>query len=794
MFKNIFTSILFFVAFTQQFFFGQLITNSGQNPGSLVQNILLGPGVTASNISYNGSPSAIGYFDGSATNVGIDSGIVMTTGTILQNGSGPHGPNNQANSGVDNGMGGSGLLSSLINGSQTYNAAILEFDFVPYADTVKFKYVFGSDEYPEFAPPNNSGFNDVFGFFISGPGITGMQNIAKLPTNGSVVSINNVNAITNSSFFIPNGDGSTAPQNSSPVYIQYDGFTTVLEAVSQVQCGETYHLILAIADVGDGEFDSGIFLEANSLSSATPVNITYNISQQVFNDPTWMAEGCVDATVTLQRQNNINTTLTVPVQLSGTATNGVDYTGIPNSVTFNPGQSSVTFTIDVLNDALIEGLENLIMTFPFVDPCGNVTPIDLELQIQDVAPVEVQISGTQMLCPGDQVTLTAVPSGGVSPYTFTWSTGDITSSIVVSPSSSSSYNVSIMDNCLMQTASDTFDVVVPVYDTLLISTSDDINEICPNILHVLHASAVGGAGNYSFVWSVNGQVVGTLDSLVVTPMQTTIFDVTVTDTCGNTASSSINYFVQSPPLNIQMSPNSQICPGDSVELSVMVSGGYGNYYYTWTHDGSSSSSIYVNPYVSTTYEVVVTDDCQSISMSGLVHINVVKPDANFAITSNTIFNGLPITFQNLTVNGVDYQWLFGDGSQSNLVHPNHVYVESGSYLITLIAEDQNGCLDSITKPIDIEEEFYIYVPNTFIPDGDRINESFSGSFLGISNVFMQVYNRWGELIFESDDINFEWDGKYKGKIVPIGTYTWRLVYSRGTKREYTQFGHVSVIR
>ena len=118
-----------------------------------------------------------------------------------------------------------------------------------------------------------------------------MQNIAKLPTNGSVVSINNVNAITNSSFFIPNGDGSTAPQNSSrKVYIQYDGFTTVLEAVSQVQCGETYHLILAIADVGDvWQFDSNFF-KVNSLSSATPVNITYNILQQVFNDPTWMAE------------------------------------------------------------------------------------------------------------------------------------------------------------------------------------------------------------------------------------------------------------------------------------------------------------------------------------------------------------------------------------------------------------------------------------------------------------------------------------------------------------------------
>ena len=169
----------------------------------------------------------------------------------------------------------------------------MEFDFIPYSDTVRFKYVFGSDEYPEFAPPNSSGFNDVFGFFISGPGINGIQNIAQLPNGGGVVSINNVNAITNAQYYNYNGDGGTPPYDSNPMYIQYDGFTDVLEAVSQVECGQTYHLVIAIADVGDGQWDSGIFLEANSLSSLTPVDISYELSNQVYSEPNWMAEGCV---------------------------------------------------------------------------------------------------------------------------------------------------------------------------------------------------------------------------------------------------------------------------------------------------------------------------------------------------------------------------------------------------------------------------------------------------------------------------------------------------------------------
>ena len=152
------------------------LTTSSMSPGSLVQNVLLGPGVTVSNISFSGVGSSIGYFNGAATNLGIGEGVVMTTGTINNNGSGPHGPNNSSGSGVDNGAGGYSQLSNLIGGIQTYNAAILEFDFIPYSDTVRFKYVFGSEEYPEYVGSN---FNDVFAFFISGPGISGLQNIAK---------------------------------------------------------------------------------------------------------------------------------------------------------------------------------------------------------------------------------------------------------------------------------------------------------------------------------------------------------------------------------------------------------------------------------------------------------------------------------------------------------------------------------------------------------------------------------------------------------------------------------------
>lgn len=793
MFKRlcILTFLIPFVAFSQ------LVTSGAVGPAGLVQNVLLGPGVTVSNIMYNGSPGAIGSFTATGTNLGISSGIVMTTGTIVNNGSGPHGPNNSPNSGFDNGMAGSGLLSNQIGGTQTFNATTLEFNFVPYSDTVRFKYVFGSEEYPEFAPPNNSGFNDVFGFFISGPGISGMQNIARVPGSGSIVSINNVNAITNSAYFVNNGDGNSSPQNGSAFYIQYDGFTKVMEAVAKVQCGQTYHLVLSIADVGDGIYDSGIFLEANSLSSKTPVEITYDLSQQVSaTDPSLMAEGCVNATVTLERgTNNINSSLTIPVTVSGTATEGVDFSNIPNSITFNAGQSVTSFNFDAFVDGLPEGVETIQLEFMLTDPCGNQTPIIINLKIQDVQPVDVTIDNPGILCPGDQVTLTANATGGAPPYTYLWSTGETTQSITVSPAGTTNYTVTVTDDCLGESDDTTTTVSVPVFNPLTITNSGDITEICPYINHVLSVQSQGGAGNYVYQWTVNGQqVAGNVTSLSVAPSQSTTYSIQVTDKCGNIATTQINYVVTSPPLVLTMSPDVEICPGDSVRLSVTATGGYGQYYYNWPTLGSNQPTVWVRPNSTTTYQVIVFDECQTFTVNGFVTVTVIQPTADFQIGSHVLFDDLPIQFVNTSQNANTYHWDFGDGQTSIVTNPVNIYDEPGDYLITLIATDVKGCKDTISKPIHIKEAFYVYVPNTFTPDGRYYNNTFQASFYGIKNASIEIYNRWGELVYESKDMNFAWDGTYQGEPVQDGTYTWKITYVTLFDLEQKITGHVNLLK
>ncbi len=792
--------IAFFLPFSLM---SQLVT-SPQGAASLVQNTLLGPGVTVSNINFSGSSGAIGKFTANGTNLGINSGIVITTGTIANNGNGPQGPNNSSNSGYDNNYPGFSALTAQA-GASTYNASILEFDFIPYSDTVRFKYVFGSEEYPEYVC---SQFNDAFAFFISGPGISGAQNMAKLP-NGATVTINNVNngnpggtgsgvnacGASNSAYFVNNGNGNQSPYNGSSNYIQYDGFTKVLEAVSRVQCGQTYHLIIAIADAGDGIFDSGIFLEANSLTSKVPVEVDYVMSFDAFNDGVTMAEGCVNTTVTLTRNGSTAASTTVPITVGGTATEGVDYSNIPNSVTFAPGQSTVQFNFNALADGITEGVETVNLIFAVPDPCGGSNPLELHLKINDIQPVQVSVNSVDKLCPQDQAELTAVPSGGSGPYAILWSTGETTASITVNPPATQNYTVSVTDACLHQTANAVATVTVPVYQPIGLVTTPDITEICPYVPKELTVQVSGGAGNFTYSWHLaSGTVLGTNDTLNVIPSTSTMYYVEVTDQCGVSSIDSVLYIITSPPLVLTMSPNQLICPGDTVPISVTATGGYGQYFYNWLHSGETTSQVFVHPYTTTSYTVSVSDECQTFTVEGTTTVNVTEPIADFAISSHTLFEDLPITFQNLTIGGNTYLWEFGDGQTSTMVHPNNTYDVPGTYYVTLIATNSIGCKDTIVKPITIQEEYWIYVPNTFTPDGDQFNNTFKASMINIKETEVTIYDRWGLEVFHSTSIRWEWDGTYNDLLVPDGTYTYKIKYISRSNIEDVLIGHVNVLK
>ncbi len=772
----------------------QLQTNGGMSATQLVQNVLLGSGVQVSNVQYHGASQAIGTFDATNASIGIDEGIIMTTGKIGPGVEGPYGPNNSPNAGIDNNKSGYAQLSNLV-GTSTYNAAVLEFDFIPLSDSVKFKYVFASEEYPEYV---GTEFNDVFAFFISGPGIPGgSKNMAIIPNTNYPVTINNVNDHTYQTYYQDNGDGSNSPYYSNPYYVQYDGFTKPLQAVSKVECGETYHLIIAIADVSDAIYDSGIFLEKNSLESIQPVSVDYTLTSDPTGDGATMAQGCTSAIVTITRSGpKVSEPLTIPINILGDAVQGVDYSSIPSSVHFNAGQSTLTFTIDALNNMTLSQIVNLILEFEIEDPCGNDDFQTIELFIQPTEPVGVTLDDQTMFCPGDDVELIPEPTGGGGSYTYQWSTGETTPTITVSPSSTQTYSVSVTDDCLNETVTASAEVTVPVFDPLTLNMSPDIVEQCPYVPYILSVEAMGGSGVYTYTWrNPNGQVISTTNTVEVAAPKTSTYTVEVTDQCGETTTGEVTVTILSPPLLLDISPRQITCPGDSVQISVTATGGFGNYYYYWPHSGETTPTVWVTPDSTTRYSVIVKDDCQTFQVSAQTVVEVKRPDANFRPITYPMYIGLPITFQNLTENGNSYEWDLGDGSTSTMTHPNETYSDTGTYDVTLIAMDQYGCLDTITKTIRILDEFYLYIPNSFTPDRNRHNDVFRVSTIGVVEFHIQIFNRWGELVYTSDDKNFEWDGTYEGEPVPDATYVWKIQYRSIFDDELQlKMGHINVLK
>ena len=260
--KTLITSILIFAALQVN---AQLTFDTSKPVDTLIADFV-GSGVTISNVTFTGGPQSIASFNGSSS-LGSSQGIVFTSGTI---------DSLMATSAISFLSGSLSLpgdadLNAIVGGGLTYDASVLEFDFVATNNTLLFDYVFASEEYNEYA---GSSFNDVFAFFISGPGIAGSQNIALIPSTTTPVSINNVN----------NGSSGAGPcvncayyhDNTNDTSVAFDGFTVPLTATYTLTPGLTYHFKLAVADVADGIFDTGVFLQKYSLRSVSATSVAEN--------------------------------------------------------------------------------------------------------------------------------------------------------------------------------------------------------------------------------------------------------------------------------------------------------------------------------------------------------------------------------------------------------------------------------------------------------------------------------------------------------------------------------------
>jgi gliding motility-associated-like protein len=335
-------------------------------PQNLISNVFLGDGVNVTNITYKGKPNAVGFFNGGTQAIGLERGIIMTSGiaesTNSANGSDQTGTDfaseDNFSTAFDSDL--SNLTTAAIK-----NVSVYTITFIPTSDTLRFRYCFASEEYPEYGC---SDYNDVFGFFIQGPGYPTPTNIAKIPGTNLPVTINNIHPINPvSNNCPPVYEQFYNNNNNSALQPTYDGFTDVFTAIAIVQPCKSYTIKLAIADASDGIYDSGVFLEAKSFGTGS-----LQVEAATASLDGTVTEGCSEGMLRFMLPNIADEPFVIDYNIWGTATNGTDLAPIPMNLVIPAGQSEVSVPIIAFEDGLSEGTEFLAIDVQ-KDPCTRDT-------------------------------------------------------------------------------------------------------------------------------------------------------------------------------------------------------------------------------------------------------------------------------------------------------------------------------------------------------------------------------------------------------------------------------------
>ena len=319
---------------------------------------------------------------------------------------------------------------------------------------------------------------------------------------------------------------------------------------------------------------------------------------------------------------------------------------------------------------------------------------------------------------------------------------------------------------------------------------------------VIAANAIGGTPPYFYNWNHGNESHGE----VLENIGVGAYTVEVTDVNGCLTISTIALQAHPNP-TIETSDPQRICQGEEASFTVYSDHNLAGCNWTFetgqtfTSCNDISHRFNTTGCIDATVQVVSVNGCISeLQLSDFICIDP-KPIADFAMNDdeiNTLNN--TVSFWNESQNATDYFWDFGDGQTTTVENPSHSFPNNsaGSYIVTLFAYSEFDCVDSISTIIKVEEDMRIFVPNAFTPDGDKFNEVFSPVLDGDFNRFdyqLLIFNRWGELLFESRDAEVGWNGTYGGKVMQDGVYVWKLrVSSNDGTINKELAGHVTLLR
>ena len=663
-----------------------VIDISSASPEELVSNVLISGCVQVSNIQYTGHPESICYFSNGDPGLDFESGIVLSSGKAIK----AAGPNNSPAVCSNMQQPGDSILTALIN-RQTFDAAILEFDFIPSSNVLSFQYVFGSEEYEEYV---GGVFNDIFAFHISGgPEGYSNYNIAKIPGSNTPVSINNVNQNINTQCYANNDNG---------LHIQYDGMTVTLKAtanVNSLKTCETYHIRLAVADAADPIFDSGVFLKAGSFSSGT-IPLFKNDNGWLMVNNTY--EGCGnDLVFARSDDNNINIPFDFSIEVFGTASVDLDYSSFQLNLQIPAGEESISVPYEVFADDISENAETIVLRVYTECNCDGGYYEEI-ITLNDPLSVVGTISNNGPVCAGDSVNIELDFDILPEFNRIVWSTGDTDVSEITTSLSSSAYvTAEVFYPCGSELFSTWVDVK-PLPNAQVYTNSP----ICDG--QNLEFSAQDGV---AYLWKGPEGWSSTEASVVIegaTPAQSGFYGVTVTGENGCVYREMMDIQINEWPVPVL--PESMVfCERDNISVSP------GNFYaYQWEGPIGWSSELNVlaindiGPTNSGAYFVTVSDNA---GCTGATSTNVL---VNPSPTAHVDFNYPVCRGESLYLSGSGNGVASCHGPagfSSDVNCPIILDVDAqNSGIYGFYLENEFGCRDSVIS------EIFVTIPDATITD------------------------------------------------------------------------------
>lgn len=563
-------------------------------------------------------------------------------------------------------------------------------------------------------------------------------------------------------------------------------------------------------------------------NGTTEVSVSGGTSPYVYqwNDPalqtTSLAQnlygGSYTCVITDAHNCTQSVTLIVP-DLSGPLVDSITYTpvlcngGATGTATVYPKDGAGTLPLTYLwtptgqTGTTATGLSAGAYSVLITDANGCTT--NAVVNVTQPTVLTLIVSPTTLICTGDSAQIYGQANGGNSPYTYSWLGASGTGLTgggphLVTPLTSTSYSVSVVD--AQGCTAGPMNIQVDVRPPLVVSASD--TAICSGASAMIHATPSGGTGGpYTYSWS-NGS--GSQNQTVSPTSSPTNYIVTLSDGCSNTVSDTSTVTINPGSVGVLIGSDTVGCEPLAVNFNAVSDNGV---MYNWsfgdggTGTGSSVTHVYANDGAySVTLTITTAVGCTTdLTYTNYIQVNPL-PVADFSADPNPATSLSPlVNFTDLSTIAstiVGWNWDFGDPfsgtDQSTSQNPSYSYSQTGFDTVTLVVTNTFGCMDTTQQVIEIKDDFVFYAPNAFTPNGDNENEIFIPKGIGFDSksYTLYIFDRWGNMIFSSDDPAKGWDGRanHGSDIAQEDVYVWKvnLTDNKGNKHQY--IGHVTIVK